>query len=212
VSPDGSTYIVAEGGDFRFVDARSGATLRTTETGGVFYRVIGYTSSGIYLREGGMSPPPGLWKLDPLTGALTKISTAPGLWEIADGTTAWGTNTVATVRSMDLDTGNAKDIYTSTHKYVDVAGFVGQGTLVFESGDPNGTFAASVVRSDGSAGPVAIPAAMQSKFFTAYYQDGSTVLIYGHGFGLAAYDGAHGLKVLTTTPEIFSVSGPCATA
>ena len=103
-----------------FVDPGSrvnvSATLRTAETGGVFYRVIGYTSSGIYLLEGGMYPQPGLWKLDPLTGALARISSSPGFWEIADGTTAWGTDTVATVRRMDLATGGAKDIYTSTHK------------------------------------------------------------------------------------------------
>jgi hypothetical protein len=111
---------------------------------------------------------------------------------------------------MDLATGVAKDVYTSPHKSVDVAGFVGERVLAFESGDQNGTFAASVVGSDGSVEQVAVPAAMPS--FTGYFQDGPTVLIYGRGFGLAAYDEAHGLKVLTTTPELFVVFGRCTPA
>ncbi len=210
VSPDGSTYLSADSGGFRIVDARSGATLHKTTTGDVFpNHVIGYTASGIYLRAQGISPPPGLWRLDPSTGALSKISSAPGFWEIVDGTTAWGTDTVATVRRMDLATGVAKDIYSSGHKSVDVAGFVGERALVFEFGDPNRPFAASVVGSDGSTELVAIPAGMQSKIISGYFQDGSIVLIYGHGFGLAAYDVAHSLNLLTTTPEITVLFGRC---
>jgi hypothetical protein len=213
VSPDGNTYLVVAGGTFRIVDARSGATVHETKTGNWFpNHVIGYTASSVYLRAQGMAPPPGLWKLDLSSGALLKISSAPGFWEVANDTTAWGIDTPATVRRMDLATGVAKDVYTSPHKSVDVAGFVGERVLVFESGNPNGTYAASVVGPDGSAEPVAVPAAMQSKFFTGYFQDGPTVLIYGHGFGLAAYDVAHGLKVLTTTPELFVVFGRCTPA
>jgi hypothetical protein len=81
--------------------------------------------------------------------------------------------------------------------------------LVFESGDPSGAFAVSLVGSDGSAKPVTVPAAMQGRIFNGYYQDGSVVLIHGEGFGLAAYDEAHGLAVLTTAPQIFEVFGRC---
>src|SRR6266851_358345 len=204
VSPDGAAYVPPFDGTFRLVDARTGAVLHAIQRKDVLLQhVVAYTASGIYMTAiaQDMSPVPGLWKIDPSSGVLTRVSSAPGYWEIADGTSAWGTDTKATVLRMDLATGVATEIYKSSYQLGDVAGFAGSGVLVFRSADTPGTFAAMVVRQDGSVAPVDVPVALQGKYFNAYSQDGSAVLISGHGFGLAAFDENHGLKVVTTTPD-----------
>lgn len=212
VSPDGAAYLTDDGGDFRIIDARTGATLHETQTHQTFpNRVVAYTPSAIYLRAEGMNPPPGLWKLDAASGALSQVSTAPGYWETADGKYAWGTDESATVRILDISAGISRDIYKSSRRTVQVAGLTTAGALVVES-DTSGPFATSVVTVDGSVQPVSVPAALQGTYFNGYFQDGPTVLLSGHGFGLAAYDPDHGLQVLTTSPDNFEILGRCVAA
>jgi hypothetical protein len=91
---------------------------------------------------------------------------------------------------------------------VQVAGSTSAGALVFES-DTSGPFATSVVTADGSAQLVDVPPALQGKYFNGYFQDGQIVLVSGHGFGLAAYDPEHGLRVVTTSPDNFEILGRC---
>jgi hypothetical protein len=212
VSPDGATYVALFDGTFRLVDARTGSVLHAIPHSDVLLQhVVAYTASGIYMSaiHQDMSPVPGLWKVDPSSGALSRVSSAPGYWEIADATSAWGTDTKATVIRMDLATGVATDIYKSSYQLGDVVGFAGAGVLVSRSADTPGAFGAMVVRQDGSVTPVDVPAGLEGKYFNGYFQDGPAVLISGHGFGLAAYDENHGLKVVTTTPDNLAVLGSC---
>jgi hypothetical protein len=210
VSPDGSAYLTDNGGDFRIIDARSGATLHETRSPDHIFpnKVIAYRSDAIYLTAQGMNPPPGVWKIDTSTGTLTQVSAAPGYWETADANYAWGNDGWATVRVVNLSTGVSRAVYKSSHRTVQVAGLTSAGALVFEA-DTSGPFATSVVALDGTAQPVKVPDALQGKYFNEYFQNGPEVLVSGHGFGLAAYDPAHGLQVLTTTPDNFEFKGPC---
>jgi len=212
ISPDGNTYLSMLTGDIQVVDARSGTVMHQTKTDGVFpNHVIAYTDSGIYLRAQGIAPPPGLWKVDPSSGALTQISSASGLWEVVNGSWAWGTDALGTVRRLELSSGTANDVYKSAHRSVDVAGTVGSGVLVFESGDANQPATAAVIEPDGSSTQVEVPPAMQ-RSFNGYFQDGPVVLITGYGFGLAGYDANHGLQVLPGTSVVYQVFGRCAPA
>jgi hypothetical protein len=199
---------------FKIVDARTGATLHEIQV----YRqpevhpnhFVAYTSSGIYVSAQGFSPPPGLWKIDPSSGALTQVSSARGFWAIVDGTAAWGfdNETGTIVRRMDLSTGVATDVLKSP-RAVSLAGFAGRGVVVFRSSDVQGSFETLIVNPDGSTVDVSVPSGLQGKFFNGFFQDGQAILISGHGFGLAAYDAAHGLRVLTTTPDNLDVLGRC---
>jgi hypothetical protein len=214
LSPDGATYVPPFGGTFKVVDARTGATLREIQVQRqpeVYpNRLVAFTSSGIYATSQGMSPPSGMWKIDPSSGTMSQVSSAPGYWAIADANYAWGTQG-NTVTRMDLVTGAVKDIYKSAHEYPQIAGLAGSGALVFEpnTGRP---FRASVVTADGLAMPVDVPSAIQDKRFNGFFQDGQVVLMSGQGFGLAAYDQTHGVKVLTTTPDNVQVLGRCVQA
>jgi hypothetical protein len=233
VSPDGESYFVASQDRLQIVNAATGATIHEISRTDVFPdAVVGFTSRGVYLQAVGMGPPPGLWLFSAATGQLTQISSATGFWEVADESNAWGVSNSgpATVRVLDLQSGVGRAVFISRHKGVSVAGYVGHRVLIVEGDDVTAPIVVSILGVDGSVQTVAEPHDwLRVRSFmdhliipTGYAQDGSSIWFFGHGFVLAEYDPANGLRQLNiqlpplapTGPsfEVSAVAGRCVTA
>jgi hypothetical protein len=228
VSPDGKSYFVMSQGSFKIVDAATRTTIKQVlHTGAFPNQVVGFTSQGVYLRAAGIESPPGLWRFDATTGQLTQISSASGFWEVVGESTAWGTSasSPSTVRVLDLQTGVGSDVFTSRHKGVTVAGYVGLRVLIVEGDDVRTPIIVTILRADGSTQPVAVPSdwsrirsAMETPVIpTGYAQDGPRIWFFGDGFGLAEFDLTYGLRLVALTlppprmgvPDTFFAAGGC---
>jgi hypothetical protein len=211
IAPDGATYIDGNDGNFRIVDARTGVTVKVlTAPDTDFVRVVAYTSTRVYLTKEGINASPGLWMIDPSTGAFSQVSNAPGAWSVVDGRYVWGINGDSALAVIDLMTGASRDIFKSGHRDVEVAGVTASGVLVFEGDVGLPTNWASLIGLDGSAIPVQIPDGLRGKQLFGYFKVGSAITVFGQGLSLAAYDPDHGLKVLATGLDLYNVLGPCA--
>ncbi len=99
VSPDGRQYAYAEGWSadspaaprVHIVDASTGTDLRVVAMPDAQpYTVVDYAASGVYLVIGAGGTAPGVWKIDPARGSLTKVSSSlyqpagPGFFGVVD--------------------------------------------------------------------------------------------------------------------------------
>jgi hypothetical protein len=122
VSPDGNNYVLDQlpgppFGSIFLVNVMTG-TRRVIFSSPAYRRVVAYTSEGVYLTDTGINPGPGLWLLDPATGAVRQIPGSehnPG-WTLVGARAAWTVSgfTIQTVLRLDLDTGQITNWYQSS--------------------------------------------------------------------------------------------------
>lgn len=216
ISPDGSRYI-PEDAPNQIADARTGATVASFPAGN-YNRVIGWTAAGIYLTHIGQGFLPGLWRIDPSSGAVTNLTpTSQVIWEIVDKDSAWGFEWSPTnmriIDRLDLSTGAIRHLYDepTVNEFPDATAFVETGVLVLVGGaGSSATDLAFVLDQAGSMSPVAVPAQLSSRGNTVIdtLQDGQAALFSGQ-FGVAAYDSNHGLQMLFESPQIIRLLGDC---
>ena len=216
ISPDGSRYI-PEDAPNQIANARTGATVASFPAGN-YNRVIGWTAAGIYLTHIGQGFLPGLWRIDPSSGAVTNLTpTSQVIWEIVDKDSAWGFEWSPTnmriIDRLDLSTGAIRHLYDepTVNEFPDATAFVETGVLVLVGGaGSSATDLAFVLDQAGSISPVAVPAQLSSRGNTVIdtLQDGQAALFSGQ-FGVAAYDSNHGLQMLFESPQIIRLLGDC---
>jgi hypothetical protein len=122
ISPDGSAYIPDAPDLNEIVDANTGTIIHEIAPGPGYFQVAGWTSAGIYLLGGsGKSPVPGLWHVDPTTGAVIEVpgSANPRAgWSLVDESAAWASvinsDNSASLLRLDLSTGDVRTVYTSS--------------------------------------------------------------------------------------------------
>jgi hypothetical protein len=122
VSPDGNNYVLdqlpgAPFGTIYLVNVTTGVR-RVIFSSPVYRRVVAYTAEGIYLTDTGINPGPGLWLLDPATGAVHLVAGSehnPG-WTLVGAGEAWTISgfTTQTVLRLDLGTGQVTNWYQSS--------------------------------------------------------------------------------------------------
>jgi hypothetical protein len=216
ISPDGSRYIPKDAPN-QIADAHTGATVATFPSG-EYNRVIGWTSAGIYLMHVGQAFVAGLWRIDPLSGAVTNLTpTSQVIWEIVDKDSAWGFEWSPTnmriIDRLDLSTGSTRHLYSEStvNEFPEASAFVRTGVLVLVAGAGSSAIdSAFVLDQVGSTAPVAVPAQLSSPGNTVVdrLQDGPAALFSGQ-FGVAAYDPSSGLQVLFESPQIGGLLGDC---
>lgn len=121
-SPDGNFYVLNQlpgvpFGTIYLVNVTT-SVRRVIFSSPAYRRVVAYTSKGIYLTDTGINPGPGLWLLDPATGAVRLI---PGSehnagWTLVGAREAWTVSgfSTQTVLRLDLDTGQITNWYQSS--------------------------------------------------------------------------------------------------
>jgi hypothetical protein len=216
ISPDGSRYI-PEDAPNQIADARTWATVASFPAGD-YNRVIGWTAAGIYLTHIGKGFLPGLWRIDPSSGAVTNLTpTSQVIWEIVDEDSAWGFEWSPTnmriIDRLDLSTGSIRHLYSEStvNEFPDASAFVGTGVLVLVSGAESSAIdSAFVLDQVGSTVAVTVPTQLSSPFNSVMdtLQDGQAALFSGQ-FGVAAYDPSHGLQLLFESPQIIRLLGDC---
>ncbi len=219
LSPDGTRYVAPDmSAAIDIVDARSGSTIAAIpphyETDlGVFF-VIGYTPTAIFLVQGGKNPPPGVWKIDTSTWALSRVTSQIATWTLVDGSTVWGTFDGATgyggIERLDTSTGVVQEVRPPYETRFDlaIAGLARSGVLMVSLPTLQ---SAEVVNSDGSSQPVEIPPAINGSDLGFSFQDGPDIL-FAASVGLVAYDPNRGFQLLASRSDMFRILGTCETA
>jgi hypothetical protein len=221
LSPDGTRYVAADTSvTIDIIDARSGSTIAAIPPKyqsdlGVFF-VLGYTPTAIYLGQTGKNPPPGLWKIDTSSWALSQVTSEQATWSAADGSTVWGTRDGAAgyggIVRVDTSTGVVQEVRPPYEIQFDlaIAGLAGSGVLVVSLPSLQ---LAEVVNSDGTSQAVGIPTPIigSDLGFPFQLQDGPDIL-FASNVGLVAYDPNHGFQLLVARPDLFEILGPCAKA
>jgi hypothetical protein len=220
VSPDGIRYVAADTSvTIDIVDAGSGSTIAAIPPKyqsdlGVFF-VIGYSPTAIFLVQSGKNPPPGLWKIDTSSWALSQVTSEQATWSAVEGSTVWGTRDGAAgyggVARLDTSTGVVQEVRPPYETQFDlaIAGLAGPGVLLVNLGRPFSS--AEVVNPDGSSRPVEIPPAINGSDLGSSFQDGPDIL-FASNVGLVAYDPNHGFQLLVTRPDLLQILGPCTRA
>lgn len=219
ISPDGTRYIAPDTSvAIDIVDARSGSTISAISPHyqsnlGVFF-VIGYTPTAIFLVQRGKNPPPGVWKIDTSTWALSKVTSRGATWTLVNGSTVWGTFDGATgyggIERLNTSTGVVQEVRSPYETRFDlaIAGLAGSGVLMVSLPSLQ---SAEVVNSDGSRQPVEIPPAMNGSDLGFSFQDGPDIL-FAASIGLVAYDPKLGFQPLVPRSDMFRILGTCETA
>lgn len=221
LSPDGTRYVATDTSvTIDIVDARSGSTIAAIPPKyksdlGVFF-VLRYTPAAIFLVQFGKNPPPGLWKIDTSSWALSQVTSEGATWYAVDGSTVWGTRVSAAgygrIVRVDTSTGVVQEVRPPYEIQFDqaIAGLAASGVLVVS---PSSLQSAEVVNSDGASQAVAIPPTIAGSDlgFPFQFQDGP-VILFASNVGLVAYDPNHGFQLLVTRPDLFQILGPCAKA
>jgi len=216
LSPDGTRYVSADtSATIDVIDARSGSTIaaippKYTSNLGVFF-VLGYTPTDIYLVQGGKNPPPGLWKIDTSSWALSQVTSQQADWSTVDGSTVWGGRDDAAgyggIVRVDTSTGLVHEVRPPYETQFDltIAGLAGSGVLVVSS--PVGQ-SAEVVNADGTSQKVVVPQTIERFDLGTPFQDGPDIL-FASSFGLVAYDPDQGFQLIVTRQDLFKILGPC---
>jgi hypothetical protein len=121
VAPDGLHYFIPNNntGQLDLVNARDNSHRGLVAVKD--WNALDYEKEGIYLDKGGaLHGPPGLWLLDPSTGAISQI-TSQGRWASVGAGGAWGFEGLGdqgplvgtTLKRLDLKTGDVTTWYTS---------------------------------------------------------------------------------------------------
>jgi hypothetical protein len=210
ISPDGSAYIPDAPYLNEIVDANTGTIIHEIAPGPGYFWVAGWTSAGIYLLGGsGKNPVPGLWRVDPTTGAVTEVpgSANPGAgWSLVDESAAWASS--ASLLRLDLSTGDVRTVYTtSSDQWVDILGFADSGVLALVNAQY--IISAWVIGTDGTVATVPLPAGLVgTSTRLSSIQDGTSILFSGTQ-GVFAYDPIHGVQVLVADGRAFDLLGRC---
>lgn len=219
VSPDGRHYVNDQQpgaiGKIDLVDAATGAS-RTIYTTSGYRRVVAYAPEGIYLTDTGINPSPGLWLLDPATGAVRLIpgSDQHPSWFLVGHGAAW---TVVGVpgplgsgeQLLRLDLGTAQ---TTTW-------YASQLPLGLVALDRDGHPLISLLTDPVSVALLDSPNHLQQLEFPsgvafsgdAYATPSRVWLSLQHDEGVALFTGGRTVKVFKpqTGPYSFTVAGDC---
>jgi hypothetical protein len=210
ISPDGSAYIPDAPYLNEIVDANTGTIIHEIAPGPGYFWVAGWTSAGIYLLGGnGKSPVPGLWHVDPTTGAVTEVpgsANPPVGWSRVHESAAWASS--SSLLRLDLSTGEVRTVYTtSSDQWFELLGFAGSGVLVLVNAQY--IISALVIGADGTVATVPLPAGLVGTLTNvSSIQDGTSILFSGTQ-GVFAYDPIHGVQVLVAGGPGFDLLGRC---
>jgi hypothetical protein len=218
ISPDGSAYIPDAPYLNEIVDANTGTISHEIAPGPGYFWVAGWTSAGIYLLGGsGKSPVPGLWHVDPTTGAVTEVPGSANLragWSLVDESAAWASviksDNSASLLRLDLSTGDVRTVYTtSSNQWAALLGFADSGVLALVNAQY--IISALVIGADGTVATVPLPAGLvgtSTSVLSPGIQDGTSILFSGTQ-GVFAYDPIHGVQVLVADGRDFDLLGRC---
>lgn len=218
LSPDGTQYILDEQpgaiGTLYLVDASTGARRLIYSTTD-YRRVVSYTSKGIYLTDSGINPSPGLWLLDPVTGAIRELpgSDQDPNWMLVGTDAAWTVTGIPgvsgqTVLRLDLATGAVSTWYQSPLP-VGLLAVSDQGyPLITLLGD---TVRVGLLVANGHFNELQFPQGSDSA--GSAYAGGSQIwLPLQRGRGVALYTGPTEVQAFSTEtgPYSFTVAGSCS--
>ena len=226
VAPDGATYVLTNDlslpnpGALYLVDAKTGTRRlllsRTGPTNTSLWKVVSYTSEGIYLyamSHGMESGVPGLWLLDPPSGRVRLVE-GSRYWSVISGGTAWALDPPAytpgdlvKVYRLDITTGKVTLAYQARTQ-VNLLSPTPEGDLLIAYGDMESPKLGLLV-APSSFVPIEIPS--EFPMFSAHMaRPGVWIALYGGRLnGIALYVKGEGVKVMAVSSYGFDAAGDC---
>lgn len=213
VAPDGASYVLYRDwtteapNALYLVDARTGnrRLMPSAQTLTTWQLVLDYASEGVYLAAPGWGmaqPTPGLWLLDPKTGAIRLINDSHVWFKVAAGA-AWSiepwTEGAASykVYRLDLSTGQVATWYETKTAIRPLSSTAEGGLMVINGGV--GTYQIAVIPAPKTYVPLRVPA--DFKLTTVHLAHPGVWL--GLTDGIALYTKAEGIRVMAHTSGTF---------
>lgn len=222
VSPDGASYILhnetslPKPNDFYLVDVKTGTRKFALSGDGpsqapASWTIIRYAKEGVYLWSTGIATVPGLWLLDPTSGSVRLVD-GSHYWRAVAGGAAWAldppfgqpTNTYRIYR-LDLTSGAVTTWYEGSTP-VRLVSPTPDGDVLVSYGD-NSSERLALLSSPNHLVPLDVPRDFPS-IYSAYMAAPGVWLPFPQN-GLALYDKAHGVRIVSRSVQVFSVAGDC---
>jgi len=219
VAPDGATYVLTNeqsvGRDFYLVDAATGARHFLLSGDGpsqapASWTVVTYATEGIYLWSTGIGTIPGLWLLDPRSGAVRLVD-GSHYWGWVSGGFAWaddpafgGTATTYKVYRLDLGTGAVTAWYDGAAP-ARMLSPTPEGRALVEFGDI-GKEQIELLTAPNQLVVLDVPSAFQADFALVASPG---VWLVGRQSGVALYRPGHDTLVVALGVQIIDVAGGC---
>jgi hypothetical protein len=222
VAPDGASYILHNDtslpdNGFYLVDVKTG-TRKFALTGAGpprapgSWTLIEYAQEGVYLWSTGIATVPGLWLLEPMTGAVRLIDGSHYWSEVAGGA-AWALDPAggapsSTYRIYRLDLGSgAVTTWYEGSTPIRLLSPTPDGDVLVSYGE-YGSGRLELLSSPNELMPLDVPPDFP-QIDDAFLATPGVWLPFPQN-GLALYERAHGVRVMSRTVSVFSVAGGCS--